>query len=296
MRHTSDSLNSVGLLLPRRHAIHYMTVDTGRADTERATDLIEGGADLAGASIGAAVGLIGGPELVVGGAAAGVVATRVFRRVGSELHQRLLGPRHRVRVGAAFAVAADTIVSRLDAGEVLRQDGFFEDSTQGRPASDEVLEGVLQAAGAAFEERKIPFLGKLYASVAFDSSVTRPQANFFIAVAERLTFRQVVLLAVIARGDVQPLAADAANGHPPRQLRFSEKLGLEADDLERRGLIGHGPPGDAPEAGARAFVEAGRRPVTEVSLTRPGEQIHELMGLRDVSDGARQEVLADLDY
>jgi hypothetical protein len=271
-----------------------MNADADRADAERATDLIEGGADLAGASIGAAVGLIGGPELVVGGAAAGVIATRVFRRVGSELHQRLLGPRHRVRVGAAFAVAAETIMSRLDAGEALRQDGFFDDRAHGRPASDEVLEGVLQAAGEAFEERKVPFLGKLYASVAFDDSVDRPQANFFIAVAERLTFRQVVLLAVIASGDVIPLATNAAEEQPPRQLRFSEKLGLEADDLERRGLIGHGPPGRAPEPGARAFVEAGRRPVIEVSLTRPGEQLYKLMGLRDVSDDARHEVTLDL--
>jgi hypothetical protein len=271
-----------------------MATDDHRSDVERATELIEGGADLAGASIGAAVGLIGGPELVVGGAAVGVVASRAFRRMGSELQQRVLAPRQRVRVGAALAVAAEMISTRLDAGEVPRSDGFFEASSAGRPAAEEVLEGVLQAAGEAFEERKVPFLGKLYASVAFDPSVGRPQANFFIAVAERLTFRQLVLMAVVSRRDAEPLATSAANEVPPRQVHFGEKLGLEADDLERRGLITQGLPGSPPKAGARAFVEAGSRPVLNLSLTGPGEQLHELMGLRDVSDEARREVLLDL--
>jgi hypothetical protein len=265
-----------------------------RSDADRATALIEGGAELAGASIGAAVGLIGGPPVVVGGAALGAVASRVLRQLGSEIHQRLLGPRQRVRVGAAFAVAAETIAMRLEAGEAPRADGFFEASSDGRPAAEEVLEGVLQAAGDAYEERKVPFLGKLYAAVAFDGSVGRPQANFFIAVAQRLTFRQLALMAVIWERDVAPLAAEAAREEPPQQVHFSDKLGLEADDLERRGLIGHGQPGGPPENGARAFVEAGGRPVAELTLTGPGRQLYELMGLRDISAVARVEVLTDL--
>jgi hypothetical protein len=270
------------------------TADEG-SNANRATELIEGGADLAGASIGAAVGLVGAPALVVGGAAAGVVASRMLRRMGSEIHQRLLGPRQRVRVGAAFAVAADAIATRLEAGEAPRSDGFFNSGPAGRPAAEEVLEGVLQAAGEAFEERKVPFLGKLYASVAFDPTVGRPQANFFIAVAERLTFRQLVLMAVISRRDAESVAISAGGKDTPAsQIHFSEKLGLEADDLERRGLIGNGPRGSTPRPGARAFVEAGGRPVSDLSLTGPGEQLHDLMGLQDISEDARQEVLKDL--
>jgi hypothetical protein len=265
-----------------------------RADADRATALIEGGAELAGASIGAALGLIGGPPTVVGGAAVGAIASRTLRQLGSEIHQRMLGPRQRVRVGGALAVAAETIDTRLKAGEVPRADGFFDASSTGRPAAEEVLEGVLLAAGDAYEERKVPFLGKLYAAVAFDGSVGRPQANFFIAVAQRLTFRQLALMAVIWERDVAPMAADAAQETPPRQVHFSDKLGLEADDLERRGLIGHGQPGAPPTSGARAFVEAGGHPVADLTLTGPGKQLYELMGLRDISQAARREVLMDL--
>ncbi len=268
--------------------------DDDRSDADRATALIEGGAELAGASIGAAVGLIGGPPMAVGGAAAGVLVSRALRQLGSEIQQRLLGPRQRVRVGAAFAIAAETIAGRLEAGERPRSDDFFDANSAGRPAAEEVLEGVLQSAGDAYEERKVPFLGKLYAAVAFDATVSRAQANFFIAVAQRLTFRQLVLVAVIWEGDVSPLAAHAAQEVPPKQVLFSDKLGLEADDLERRGLVGHGVPGGSPVGGARAFVEAGSRPVADLTLTGPGRQLYELMGLRDIPETARREVLVDL--
>src|SRR4051794_7211740 len=96
-----------------------------REEAVAAKKLIEGGAELAGASVGAAIGLIGGPPGAFGGAAAGVAATRVLRRLGAEVEQRWLAPRQRVRAGAALAVAADTIAKRLDAGDLVRDDSFF---------------------------------------------------------------------------------------------------------------------------------------------------------------------------
>ncbi len=64
--------------------------------------------------------------MAVGGAAAGVLVSRALRQLGSEIQQRLLGPRQRVRVGAAFAIAAETIAGRLEAGERPRSDDFFD--------------------------------------------------------------------------------------------------------------------------------------------------------------------------
>ncbi|MBV8394625.1 MAG: hypothetical protein JO064_00005, partial [Actinobacteria bacterium] len=46
---------------------------------------IEAGGDLVGAVAGSAIGLIGGPPGVLGGAAAGVVFARTLRRVGGEI-------------------------------------------------------------------------------------------------------------------------------------------------------------------------------------------------------------------
>lgn len=79
-----------------------MTPAAASADdeTRRVTLLIESGAELAGASIGAAVGLVGGPPGAIGGAAVGVTATRLLRRLGADIQQRLLAPRQRMRAGA----------------------------------------------------------------------------------------------------------------------------------------------------------------------------------------------------
>jgi hypothetical protein len=131
------------------------------ADETRPTQLIEGGAELAAASIGAAVGLIGGPPGAFGGAAAGVTATRLLRRLGADIQKRMLAPRQRIRTGAAYAIAAEEISRRLRAGESLRADGFFDTRMGGRPAAEELLEGVLHAAADAYEERKVTHLGKL---------------------------------------------------------------------------------------------------------------------------------------
>lgn len=271
-----------------------MASGDSQAEADRAAELIQGGADLAGASVGAAIGLIGGPPGALGGAAAGVAATRLFRRLGSEIHQRSLGPRQRERVGAAFAVAAQLIAMRLKAGETPRSDGFFDASSTGRPPAEELLEGVLLASADAYEEWKVPFLGKLYAALVFDEGVSRPFANFLIALAQRLTCRQLALMAVIWDGDAAPLAARAAQNAPPTQIAFSDELGLEVDELERLGLVGRGEPGGTPKRGGATFVDASGLAVTSLTLTGPGKRMYDLMDLRSIPEQARAEVLADL--
>src|SRR6266511_3326365 len=112
-----------------------------------AVELIESGSEIAGAATGAAVGLVAGPLGVIGGAALGAALGRVLKHVGA---------------AAAFAGAAIAIA--LETGRQPRDDGFFETREGGdRPAAEEILEGVLQKARDAYEERKLRLLGLLYA-------------------------------------------------------------------------------------------------------------------------------------
>lgn len=61
---------------------------------------IGAGADIAGASIGGALGfLAAGPAGAVVGGAAGAVASSLLKHVGDEVSERVLSPRERVRVG-----------------------------------------------------------------------------------------------------------------------------------------------------------------------------------------------------
>jgi hypothetical protein len=69
----------------------------------RLRSAIQSGSELV-AAIGG--GLIGGPIGSTGGAAAGVVFTRAFRRVGLAVYDRLLASRQKERVGATLGMAA----------------------------------------------------------------------------------------------------------------------------------------------------------------------------------------------
>ena len=130
---------------------------------------LEGGGQVVGNVAGVAVSVVAGPLL---GTSAGVAMGQALPRVGTEFYDRILAPRQLARAGGALSVAVARIGERLDAGDELRTDGFFDTGFDGRADADEVLEGTLMTAANAWEERKVAPLGRLYANLAFDSSIT----------------------------------------------------------------------------------------------------------------------------
>lgn len=196
-------------------------------ESEFARELIESGSDLAGAMTGAALGLLGGPVGVVGGAAAGVAIARVLKRVGADVKQRWLGPREEVRIGAAFTFTAAAIVQALNSGQAPRQDGFFEAVGGQRPAADDLLEGVLLKARDSYQEKKVPLLANLYATIAFHEEISAAHANHLLELASRLTYRQLVAMAV---------AFDGGNRSRLRQSDYRD----DAEAISRLGLDGTG--------------------------------------------------------
>jgi hypothetical protein len=191
-------------------------------------------------------------------------------------------------------VAAAAIARRLESGELPRADEFFDQDRNDRAAAEELLEGVLQAAADAYEERKVPFLGTLYAAIAFDESIGRAYANLLIRSARRLSFRQLVVLAVLWEGDAAEMAAAAAREEPPRSLVTSDELAPEIDELERLGLLGRGSPGGSSKRGGMTFVDASSVPLADLSLSRHGKQLYELMGLDDIPASDRKLLLDEI--
>lgn len=194
-----------------------------------ASELVESGSELAGAATGAALGLIGGPVAVVGGAVAGAVVGRVLKRVGAEIKQRVLGPREEVRIGATVAFAGAAIEQLTSAGRQPREDGFFEEDASGRIPADEILEGVLVRARDAYEEKKVRLLGILFAKIAFYPEISPAYANYLITLAGRLTYRQLVVMAV---------AQDPSNREGLRQSSYrSDSAALQRLGLDGTALI-----------------------------------------------------------
>ena len=175
---------------------------------------------------------VAGPLGAVVGGMAGPTLTRVLRELASRLYAR----REQARVGLTALVAIEDIKARLDEGARLRADGFFE----GAPSSaDDVFEGVLVTARDTFEEKKLPYLGHLFASIAFaEHNITPQLAHRLVCLIEALSYRQLVMLAMIsdeADRSLMPIGWDL----PEDREVTLETLGLldELYDLGRRGLI-----------------------------------------------------------
>ena len=260
------------------------------------TELIEGGADLAGATMGGALGLIGGPPGVAAGAAGGVLVSRGLRRVGAELKRRILGPREEVRVGAALAFAGDYIKSRLDAGDEPRDDGFFEETEGRRVDAEELLEGVLLEAGRSYQEQKVPYLGRLYGGIVFDDRISASYGHFLVKLMERLTYRQLAAIAFL----MDPRSADAIVqadvARKEGDLRSTEDIIAELDELARAGVLGIGQPGGHVSNPA-ATLGGGNFHSTDLvslALTPIGKDLFELSGLAAIPEEDQAEVLQEL--
>ena len=89
------------------------------------------------------------------------------KTIGQEILERQLGPREKVPVGAAFAIAAAEIRQRIENGESVRTDGFFDEKQTGRSDAEEVGENVLLKVQREPEEKKIQYMGYLLANIAF---------------------------------------------------------------------------------------------------------------------------------
>jgi hypothetical protein len=249
---------------------------------------------VAGGLLGGALGTIGGPPGIAAGAFGGVAATRVIKRLGAELYARVLAPRQRARAGRAFGVAAERIQERTEAGEQARTDGFFDAEPGERAPADELLEGVLIQAANAYQERKVPHMGALFASLAFRDDISPAHAHYLLRLANRLTYRQLTAIAYFAENaESHELIRLQTNRDESGRPAFAEALGSE---LNERGdelrLLGIPQPGgmvvpSSATYGANSFESTQLRNVT---LTALGRELYEVMELSRIPEADKAAI------
>ena len=165
--------------------------------------LIASGAEIAGgvstglASAATAL-ILGGLEGAALGGAASSSLSLGLRWLGGELSARLLSPRKEQRPGYVYTVAAAEIAERVKNGEPVREDGFFGESGRGRSEAEEVWESILMKSQREPEERKLPYMAHLLASLAFAEEVGAHMAHQLTKAADQLTYRQPCILKLIA--------------------------------------------------------------------------------------------------
>ena len=139
------------------------------------------------------------------------------------------------------ALGAAEIVERINAGDKLREDGFFEEGEAGRSDAEEVWEGLLSKCQREASERKLPYMGHLFAGLAFHESIDLDLAHQIISEAERLSYRQLCILRVCADRESFDLRSEPYVSKGQREVTLSEDVYpvlLECFDLCNRGLLG----------------------------------------------------------
>lgn len=172
--------------------------------------------EAAGAAVSAGIGMsVAGPVGAIVGASIGAVISSI----SADFFSRLLSQKEKERIDQVNKVAVAKIKENEKAGKILRGEEFFSNATNDRSTAEEIYEGVLIAAQKEYEEKKILLLGRLYANIAFDSSITRPIANALIKEASDLTYQQLKIIKVVGL-----LAVPASQGVDPRRKNTSNSV------------------------------------------------------------------------
>ena len=157
--------------------------------------LIDNNADIVGGSISGTLGFLAGDPLAAAFAgAAGAAIAGLLKNIGQEFSKRQLSPREDFRVGKVLAIAASEIHRRLEKGESLRNDGFFDRKPTGRSEAEEVAEAILLKCQREPQEKKIPYMGYLKAGITFDPNIGADMGHQLIKAVEELTYRQLCIL------------------------------------------------------------------------------------------------------
>ena len=155
-----------------------------------------------GVGVGTAIaGPIGG---IVGGiTASGLeVMIRKFasKHLPKDIH-RNLSINEKERLRKVLSHFNTKIIQNLSEGRTIRQDSFFDEKLYERSAPEEILEGVLFAAEREYEEKKVKYVGILLANILIEPKIDRAFANFLLRLSERLSYRQLCILALFAQRD-----------------------------------------------------------------------------------------------
>jgi len=273
-------------------------IPSARADEgepgDRVRVFVAGGGKVVGGVAGAAVGLIGGPVAALAGGAAGAGLGEILASAGIEFYDRLLAPRQSVRAAGALAVATVEIDNRLREGQVPRQD-FTEEATEDSDAA-EILEGTLITAANSYEQRKVPYIGKFYANLAFDAAISPSYANLLLKVLDRLTYGALRVMATLGDARYREALIQVGAERNEGSFRSGPDVIAELDEVTAMGLVGVAQ-SDGSVVPPASVVEGGswdRMDLFRARLTPTGQLVHDLLGVSNMPDDERDAIVQRL--
>ena len=111
-----------------------------------------------------------------------------------------LSKREDIRVEEVFKQVVQKIISKLNEGKIPRSDQMYYASEMDIPNAQEIFEGVLLKAREEHQAKKLSLYSNFFANLCFDETINLEHAHFLLSLLERLTYRQLVILAYISDG------------------------------------------------------------------------------------------------
>jgi hypothetical protein len=219
------------------------------------------------------------------GAMIGSTLALSFRNIVPLFFGRAMARREQKRVGTVSVLTAVAIRKRLDNGERLREDGFFDRDATDRSKADEIAEAVLISAQREHEEKKLPYLANLLASIAFESRIDVGMANYIVKIASSLTYRQYCVLSLAVSAASVASAGLHSAPFPDKQDGATQlwTLLIEIFDLYRLQLVGFG----------EGFItEVIEMPLERLRLDTLGAYLHLTMKLHEIPAQDIAEIVA----
>ncbi|MCZ8022453.1 MAG: hypothetical protein O9294_11865 [Cytophagales bacterium] len=201
------------------------------------TDLVETGADISGSIAGSVIGglVAGSTGLIIGGAS-GPLITKAFKKIGSEIQKRFISQREEIRIGALYAFAIHKLENNIKSGQVMRTDAYFDSKKIKRSDAEEIFEGVVLSAQREYEERKVRFIGNLYANICTNEKIKREHANQLIKTSSNLSFRQFCLLQLLRDKNSEQSLFSKFRSFDKARIEVGDII-IEIRDLQQKGLI-----------------------------------------------------------
>lgn len=268
------------------------------AEESSSEKLIKIGSPVIGAMAASALTLATGGTGGILASAIGPLVSHFLETTAGDFLERALSKGEQEKVSEGFIKALSEISRRLEDGDELRRDGFFDQSENGSSPAAEIFEGVLLKCKSEHERKKTLLLGNIFGNAAFEQEVPTDLVNAVISLCERMTYRQICLLALV--GHMKTWGLDTTMLREDENLCRSKWYGkldeAQAEFLlsdlyeigsESLRLINY-----APQDMQRSLFESRSNEVSgPVNLTHLGQACFKLMGLQEIEGGDLTELL-----
>jgi|SRR5690606_23347897 len=255
---------------------------------EKLKTFLKKGAEITGGIVGGAFGLIGGPIGSIAGGGLGVLSAQLIQ----EIIERSLSNRQQIRIAATSTFIFEGIKTRLDNGETIRNDNFFERSIYDRSNAEELFEGTLLRCANQFQEKKIIHISKIFEKTVFTDTISPETANQLLELANSLTYRKLSLISFYGRRNTDlngvTLMKDPYTWYPHISLTTNEKmLNQDLYELINSDLLYNN--------NTATFSNNDILP-DKITLTKTGQDLFEIMELKEIDKNYVLNIVSDLKY